>query len=66
MEHLLPLQLQEADVVLMNKIDLVDEAALEAVRESVLGFCEPEARIFPVSMNSALDAGIFDSILGRR
>ena len=65
MEHLLPLQLQEADVVLINKIDLIDEDMLRSVRESVTGFCEPEAEIFPVSMNSGIDIQILDRILGR-
>ncbi len=65
MEHLLPLQLQEADVVLINKIDLISEEALQAVRESVSGFCGPEAEIFAVSLNSEIDAGILDRILGR-
>ena len=65
MEHLLPQQLKEADAVLINKIDLIGEDALESVRESVAGFCEPEAEIFPVSMNSEIGACILDRILGR-
>ena len=65
MEHLLPLQLAEADTVLINKTDLVDEAALAAVFESVKSFCPPDAEIFPVSMNSGLNTCIFDRILGR-
>lgn len=65
MEHLLPLQLKEADVVLINKIDLIGEDELGSVRESVAGFCEPETEIFPVSLNSKIDACILDNILGR-
>jgi len=65
MEHLLPLQLKEADVVLINKIDLIDEAALSAVRESVESFCGPKAELFPVSLNSEIDTHILDRILGR-
>ena len=65
MEHLLPLQLQEADVVLINKTDTVDSDALHSVRESVTGFCKPEAAIYPVSMNVGIDTGILDNILGR-
>lgn len=65
MEHLLPLQLKEADVVLINKIDLVDEEAMDAVRESVTGFCAPETEIFPVSINSGIDIDILDRILGQ-
>ena len=33
--HLLPLQLKEADFVLLNKVDLVDERELEAASESI-------------------------------
>lgn len=65
MEHLLPMQLKEADAVLINKIDLVDAPALEAVRESVAGFCPPEARIFPVSAKGGIDGSVLDFILGR-
>ena len=66
LEHLLPLQLKEADVVLLNKIDLIDESALASVRESVAGFCSPDTRTFPVTINGGLDEGILDSILGRK
>ena len=65
MAHLLPMQLKEADAVLINKIDLLDETALAAVRESVAGFCAPETRIFPVSINGGIDEGVLDFILGR-
>ena len=65
MEHLLPQQLKGAETVLINKTDLIDENALRSVRESVTGFCEPEAAIFPVSMNQKVDACILDRILGR-
>ena len=66
LEHLLPLQLKEADVVLLNKIDLIDKSALASVRESVAGFCSPDTRTFPVTINGGLDEGILDSILGRK
>ena len=65
MEHLLPLQLKEADVALINKIDLADAAALDSVRESVTGFCGPKTDIFSVSLNSEIGADILDRILGR-
>ena len=65
LEHLLPLQLKEADAVLINKIDLIDESTLASVRESVAGFCSPDTRIFPVSINNGLGEGILDRILGR-
>ena len=64
MAHLLPMQLKEADAVLINKIDLIGEDALAAVRESVAGFCPPETRIFPVSINGGIDEGVLDFILG--
>ncbi|MBR6321541.1 MAG: cobalamin biosynthesis protein P47K [Lachnospiraceae bacterium] len=65
MAHLLPLQLKEADVVLINKIDLIDGEALDSVRGSVTNFCEPEAEIFPVSVNSGIEVSVLDRILGR-
>ena len=65
MEHLLPLQLKEADVVLINKIDTVDADSLISVTESVKGFCELEAELFPVSLEGKIDAQILDRILGR-
>ena len=65
MEHLLPLQLAEADTVLINKIDLIDDDALTAVRESVTGCCGPETEIIPVSMNNEIDTDIFERILRR-
>ncbi len=65
MEHLLPLQLEEADTVLVNKTDLISDDALASVRESVAGFSSPETEIFPVSMNGRIDPRIFDRILGR-
>ena len=65
MEHLLPLQLKEADVVLINKIDTVDADSLISVTESVKGFCEPESELFPVSLEGKIDAQILDRILGR-
>ncbi len=65
MGDLLPLQLQGADVVLINKTDLVDEEALQAVRESVAGFTGPDAAIFPVCLNEGVEPAILDRILGR-
>ena len=66
LEHLLPLQLKEADVVLLNKTDLIDESALASVRESVAGFCSPDTRIFPVSVNGGIAEAVLDSILGMK
>lgn len=64
MEHLLPLQLEQADTVLINKTDLVGEEELAAVRESVQSFCGPQAEIFEVSLINGIDTGILDRVLG--
>lgn len=66
MEHLLPLQLQEADTVLINKTDAVDADALLSVRGSVESFCRQDAEIFPVSLSGGIDERILDRILGRK
>jgi len=63
MEHLLPLQLQEADTVLINKTDLVDAETLDAVRESVKTFCGG-AEVFSVSAEAGIDGCILDTVLG--
>ena len=65
MEQLIPQQLKEADVVLVNKTDLIEAEALQSVRESVSEFCTPETTIVPVSLNQMIDVRIFDRILGR-
>ena len=64
MEHLLPLQLKNADTVLINKTDLIDGDALRSVEESVSGFCE-RAKIFKVCLNENVGTDVLDSILGR-
>ena len=64
MEHLLPMQLTEANVVLMNKTDLVSGEELSSVRESVESFCGADTRIYEVSLVSGIDAGILGDILG--
>ncbi len=66
MGHLLPLQLNDADTVLINKIDLIDSDTLDFVCASAAEFCKPSVKLFNVSMNSELDVGIFNSILGRK
>lgn len=64
MEHLLPYQLSEADIVLINKTDLVSEDELAVVRKSVAGFCN-KAQIYNVCLNGEIGTDILDSIIGR-
>ena len=64
MEHLLPFQLKESDIVLVNKTDLVDAGTLDEVCESVASFCEKPV-IYRVSLNGDIDKDILDMILGR-
>lgn len=63
MEHLLPLQLKEADTVLINKTDLVSEEELASVHDSVMSFCGPQTKIFHVSLIDGIDKGILSEIL---
>ena len=48
-EPLVTSQLQSADVVAVNKVDDVDDEALEAVMASVRGLASDDARVLPVS-----------------
>ena len=65
MESLISIQLQEADVVLLNKTDLIGEESLASVRESAAGFCGPGCAIYPVSLQNGIDSAVLDKILGR-
>lgn len=48
MDYLFRAQLMEADAVLLNKVDLLDAAGLQAALDFLRAFC-PDARVFPVS-----------------
>jgi len=64
MESLLSGQIIGSDAVLVNKIDLVDEATLAAVDADVRGF-EPAANILHISALSPIAAEAWDSVLGQ-
>lgn len=48
MNHLLRGQIEGSDAVLINKTDLVDDAAIEKIEKDILDF-EPNAAIFKIS-----------------
>jgi len=56
-------QLEGADVVLINKTDLVDEATLDKVEKDILGF-EPQTTVFRVSALQDIPAEIWDKVIG--
>jgi len=64
MEALLSGQIMGSDNVLVNKIDLVDDAALAAVDADILAF-EPHAAIAHISALSPVAPEIWDAVLGR-
>ena len=63
MEALLSGQIIGSDVVLVNKIDLVDAAVLDAVDADIRGF-EPNANIVHISALEPIDHVVWDSVLG--
>ena len=63
MENLLSGQIIGSDVVLVNKIDLVDASALDAVDADIRGF-EPKANIVHISALAPVAPEIWDSVLG--
>ena len=62
MDHLFRYQLMEADVVLVNKIDLVDQEAVDKVIEDVRGLNET-AVIVPTCANEAIPIELIDRIM---
>ena len=62
LEHLLPFQLKEADLILLNKTDLVDGEEMEAARESIHSI-NPQARIECGSAKSGINSAVFDHII---
>ncbi len=63
MENLLMGQIQGSDAVLVNKIDLVDEAAVQAVDKDVL-FFEPKANIYHISGLRPVTEDVWKGVLG--
>ena len=63
MENLLMGQIQGSDAVLVNKIDLVDEAAIQAVDKDVLSF-EPKANIYHISGLRPVTEDVWKGVLG--
>ena len=64
MEKLLPFQLADANVILLNKCDLVDEETLNSVAESVKSF-NGEAELCKVSAKEGISVEVLDKVLGR-
>ena len=63
MEKLLPFQLKGADVVLINKADLVDEETRQAVKESVSQY-SGDAELVLCSAKDGIDISVLERILG--
>ena len=62
MAHLFEYQLKDADVIMVNKADLVDQATLDGVVAAVSGI-NGEAKVVPTCANAALPEGLFASVL---
>lgn len=63
MEMLLEGQLDVADVILINKIDLVDHQTLSEVEDSIRAF-NNKAEFFKISASQTIDPIIFETMLG--
>lgn len=63
MENLITGQLEEADMVLINKIDLVSAEVLETVRKSIVSFND-QAEQIPVCAAMPIDAIVWEKLLG--
>jgi G3E family GTPase len=63
MEMLLEGQLDAAEVILINKIDLVDQDTLETVENSIRSF-NGDAQFFTISATQTIDPNIFNAMLG--
>jgi len=63
MEMLLKDQLYAADVILINKVDLVDESTLAEVETSIKTFNDI-ANFFKISAEKQIDIKVFDAMLG--
>lgn len=63
MEMLLEGQLDAAEVILINKIDLIDEDTLAVVEDSIRSFNDG-AEFFKISAAQTIDPIIFEAMLG--
>ncbi|MPW24399.1 cobalamin biosynthesis protein P47K [Alkalibaculum sp. M08DMB] len=63
MEMLLKDQLNDADVILINKVDIVDETTLTEVENSVRTY-NNNAQFFKISASKQIDSQVFDRMLG--
>ena len=64
MKHLFEYQLKEAELIMVNKADLVDETTLAEVIEMVRGFNDT-AKIVPTCANEAIPLDLLDEIMGK-
>jgi len=64
MEMLLKDQLDVADVILVNKVDMVDEGTLAEVEASIRTF-NNSAQFFRVSAAGTIGGDVFDAMLGK-
>ena len=64
MANLLEYQLRDADLILVNKADLVDEATLAEVIDMVRAF-NGEAKIAATCANEAIPLDLMDNIMGK-
>ncbi|MDR1901237.1 MAG: hypothetical protein LBQ88_03000, partial [Treponema sp.] len=55
-------QLEEADIVLINKTDLVGADVLSEVSDSIKAF-NAEAAIYPISALQPIDTAIWDQLI---
>ncbi|MCR4434954.1 MAG: GTP-binding protein [Clostridiales bacterium] len=63
MEMMLKDQLNAADVILINKVDMVDQDTLAEVEASIRTF-NHNAKFFKVSAAEQIDTKVFDAMLG--
>ena len=64
MAHLFVPQLKDAELILVNKADLVDEATINEVKETIRGI-NGTARIEATCANQAIPLDLMDSIVGK-
>ncbi len=64
MEQLLSGQFENADIVLINKKDLVDQEVLEKVTRSVAARV-PDVKLIPISAVEPVSENVWEEVLGR-